>query len=607
MWWRLDTVGIAPHEQHTTSEHAAMNKVQSSIVSTERMYQVSLPFHGPECPDTNYRNAFVQLNALETQFLKDPEYRRDYENVLHTYLDAGFISEVTDSKINGHYLPHFGVKKQSLMAPLRIVFNTSFKVKGELSLNDCLYPGPNLVEMVYDLLLKFRPDPYALVPDILKAFHRALLHPNDTKYAGFLWRQGPKRAATYAFNFVVFGIPSSTYLLQQVLQTHLHEQVWEDIIKAFYVDNYLQTFVARETKERDYYQVKSLLDEAHMPLKGWASNCREFDQQIGCKEPVEINVLGTSWDRREDKLSLTHTNVQSCSNSSHPLIKCMLISLLVANFDPLGLVSPLFVWGKILLQELWEAGVDWDDVLSDDHQLETSKLLTEFNNIPNCKFQRGIVHKGSKLHLFTDLLNKAYYAVAYVRQRSEHVSFLPSKMRVTPRKAKLTIPKLELLALLLGFRLGKHLCKLFIFTTIMLWTDSTVAIAWVGSRTGGKITFISNQLGEIQQECGIEMKYVPTKQNPAFILTRDSTLHDLKVNCLRHEGPPFLHCEGTPEPCVEEGESPIQQNAITATLRELREEGTLTPPAELWKLLGSNTAFRRLMKVMSLVLKFGNC
>ncbi|XP_064097740.1 uncharacterized protein LOC135209079 [Macrobrachium nipponense] len=141
MWWRLDTIGIIPYEQYTTSEHAAMNKVQSSIVSTIRGYQVRLPFWGTECPDSNYHNAFTQLNALETQFMKDPDYRRDYENVLQMYLDAGFISEVTDSKIEGYYSPHFGVKKQSLPTPLSIIFNASSKLKGELSLNDYLYPG----------------------------------------------------------------------------------------------------------------------------------------------------------------------------------------------------------------------------------------------------------------------------------------------------------------------------------------------------------------------------------------------------------------------------------------------------------------------------------
>ncbi|XP_064083869.1 uncharacterized protein LOC135199641 [Macrobrachium nipponense] len=212
--------------------------------------------------------------------------------------------------------------------------NASSKVKGELSLNDCLYPGPNLIEMLYDLLLKFRRDTYALISDISKAFHRVLLYPDDAKYAHFLWQRELRRAAMYAFNIVVFGITSSPYLLQQVLQTHFYKRGWEDIIKSFYVHNYLQTFVARELLEREYCQGKSLLDEAHMPLTGWASNCQEFDKQIDCKKPDEINVLRMNWDRREDKLSLKPKNAQSCRNSSHPLTKPKLLSLLVANFDP---------------------------------------------------------------------------------------------------------------------------------------------------------------------------------------------------------------------------------------------------------------------------------
>ncbi|XP_064107980.1 uncharacterized protein LOC135216537 [Macrobrachium nipponense] len=174
-------------------------------------------------------------------------------------------------------LPHFGIKKQSHTTPLCIVFNTLSKVKGELLLNDCLYPDPNLAELLYDFLIKFRQNPHTLISDISKAFHRVLLCPDDTKYAYFLWRQGPTRMATYTFNVVVFGITSSPYILQQVLRTCLQERRREDLVKSFYVDNYLQTYKSLDQMESDYSEVRSLLDEYHMPLTGWASSSELFD------------------------------------------------------------------------------------------------------------------------------------------------------------------------------------------------------------------------------------------------------------------------------------------------------------------------------------------
>ncbi|XP_064096903.1 uncharacterized protein LOC135208534 [Macrobrachium nipponense] len=222
----------------------------------------------------NYRNALAQLYALERHFSKNPEYHDNYENSFQMYLAAGFIKEVENPKIEGYYLPYFGVKKQSLTTLLRIVFNTSSKVNGELSLNDCLFPGPTLAIMLYDLLIKFHSHPYALLSYI-------------SKYTHFLWRRKPLPVATYAFQVVVFGVTTNPYILQQVLRTHLQEKGREELMKSFYVNNYIQTFESYNQLEDAYVETKSLLDEAHMPLTGWASNCQGFNERLDCNEPNE--------------------------------------------------------------------------------------------------------------------------------------------------------------------------------------------------------------------------------------------------------------------------------------------------------------------------------
>ncbi|XP_066947137.1 uncharacterized protein [Macrobrachium rosenbergii] len=132
VWWRLDTIGIAPHEQFTISECATVDKVTESIQKTKQDYQVSLPFRRSDRPSNNYNTALAQLHSLERHFTKDESYRRDYEKVLQTYLEAGFLEEIQRTKVEGYYLPHFGVKKESLTTPLCIVFNASSKAKGEL-------------------------------------------------------------------------------------------------------------------------------------------------------------------------------------------------------------------------------------------------------------------------------------------------------------------------------------------------------------------------------------------------------------------------------------------------------------------------------------------
>ena len=52
------------------------------------------------------------------------------------------------------YLPHRGVVKEDKSSTkLRVVFDASAKLTGELSLNDVLYKGPCLTPLLYDVLL----------------------------------------------------------------------------------------------------------------------------------------------------------------------------------------------------------------------------------------------------------------------------------------------------------------------------------------------------------------------------------------------------------------------------------------------------------------------
>ncbi|XP_068250762.1 uncharacterized protein [Palaemon carinicauda] len=210
-WWRLDRVGIAPSEQYTVREAEAMRKVSQSVVKKPEGYQVSLPFGSDARPDTNYRNAVAQSESLQTKFRKDREHFDQYQGVIDKYLEAGFISEVKEPKVEGYYMPHFGIRKDSSTTPLRIVFNASAKSKGNKSLNEYLLPGPNLVELAYYLLIRFRLNQYAMLPDISKAFHRVLLDPRDAKYTRFLWREVAGRALTFAFRVVVFCITASPF------------------------------------------------------------------------------------------------------------------------------------------------------------------------------------------------------------------------------------------------------------------------------------------------------------------------------------------------------------------------------------------------------------
>ncbi|XP_066947107.1 uncharacterized protein [Macrobrachium rosenbergii] len=341
----------------------------------------------------------------------------------------------------------------------------------------------------------------------------------------------------------------------------------------------------------NYLTVEQLLDEAKMPLRGWVSNSLAFDQWVGVEEPTEISVLGMLWHRSSDQMCLKPFKGVGELPSNWVPTKCRVLSLLVSNFDPLGLVSPTYVRGKLFLQKLWEEGTGWDDVLDTEKQTETMKILEEFVNMRKLKFKRGILTGESEIHVFTDASSKAYGAAAYAKGSKGETNLLTSKMRVTPRKQQwLTILKLELLALLLGIRLGRSLKNLIKVSTVVIWTDSKIAIAWVNSKEENRNVFIANRVGQansLLQECGMILKHVPMKSNPADLLSQGTNMRELTDNQLWHRGPQFLHVEGPADPPQLLDEASLSQanKQLVAALHELQEEVAMIQLADIWPIM----------------------
>ena len=83
-------------------------------------------------------------------------------------------------------------------------------------------------------------------------------------------------------------------------------------------------------------------------------------------------------------------------------------------FDPLGFACPYIIVAKILLQELWMRGYDWDDEVQDEiadnigDWLEQLKSLQEVK-IPRC-LRRPEPVKSKRIVTFVDTSQEAYGA-----------------------------------------------------------------------------------------------------------------------------------------------------------------------------------------------------
>ncbi|XP_070573704.1 uncharacterized protein [Ptychodera flava] len=120
-----------------------------------------------------------------------------------------------------------------------------------------------------------------------------------------------------------------------------------------------------------------------------------------------------------------------------------------------------------------------------------------------------------------------------------------AKARVAPT-SDLSLPRLELMAALIGTRLSKFVINALSgkinITQRYLWSDSQIALYWINSVKKLPI-FVSNRVREINGFRHI-YKYCPSADNPADLLTRGITSDQLANSTLWWNGPTWLKENG---------------------------------------------------------------
>ena len=155
-----------------TKSYSQIDKrvLENTEVSTkfrDGRYEVAIPWkeHRPELTE-NYDMALRRLENTEKKLAKNPEIAQMYHETIEKYVEKGYVQEVpsTDPKSdNVWYLPHFPVvRPEKETTKVRIVFDASAK-NNDVSLNDAIEQGPKLQLELFDVLLRFRKNPVAIM------------------------------------------------------------------------------------------------------------------------------------------------------------------------------------------------------------------------------------------------------------------------------------------------------------------------------------------------------------------------------------------------------------------------------------------------------------
>lgn len=113
-----------------------------------------------------------RLNHLQQKFYKDEKYKKDYTTYMKELIVRGDVEELGEDGTCSEwwYVPHHGIYHPKKPRKLHVVFNCSAKY-GNTSLNKHHLPGPDMINNLTGVLLRFRQHPIALMCDIERMFH----------------------------------------------------------------------------------------------------------------------------------------------------------------------------------------------------------------------------------------------------------------------------------------------------------------------------------------------------------------------------------------------------------------------------------------------------
>ncbi|XP_003738286.1 uncharacterized protein LOC100897516 [Galendromus occidentalis] len=484
--WETEVMGIEPFFKDR--DEAANEELNDFFEKTIRRspsgrYVISLPYKPNKGTlGNNRRLAENRLKSLIMQARKNPKLLQAIDDEIQDLLGQGFVEQASmpDPDEDAHYLP--------LLAVVKKAASTADKLKT-----------------------------IVITADIEKAYLQFEITAKHRTYLRFLWPLG-------------------------IGKNPEHRELLEFVKQHFYVDDLLVGAKSVEDGKDKVATLVEVFKTGCFPLKRFATSSRELGEYIQEKCPEatvafgeeNAKFLGVRWNQICDSI---HVEVSTallyfgnCKATKRAILKGV-----SQVFDPLGLLAPITLGFKLLLQRLWQKKIDWDSLIEGEELAEFDSSIEKLKVATCLNFERRFINSEvggiTELHVFCDASLTAYGCVAYARnfQESGRISttLIIAKGRVAPLKGDWSIHRLELLGAIIAVKIVKKIQQAYLgeFSVVKFGCDNACVLAWIRDRPDRWKTFVENRIIEIQQGTKAEQwNYIRSAENPADLLSRASLL-----------------------------------------------------------------------------------
>ena len=453
------------------------------------------------------------------------------------------------------------LKEGQPLEKARLVVNGA-RVFGGKSLNDYLEVGPNLMNDLSDILLMLRRQRWVVCCDMQNMFLNIKVEPQDRKYLRLFYRPSPEdELEVYEFTVHVFGLSSSPCVAMRVVQEHAARQKerWPIAEEAIRTSSLVDDvwFAARDPEKlkRGIREIVELTGSMGIQVHKWGSNLEELIQefppqqraetfQINWEGQAAMKALGLAWDTQTDEFHFLEGppkkeiwTLRTMSSSAGQL------------YDPLGIISPTTLPGKLLIQNAWRYQKGWDQEVPPELGKKMDLYCENQKELSQVQIPRYLGQEGGRLVLFSDASSMAQAAVAYwVTEREDRqkeryqARLMASKVKLTGLRQMEHIGRLELIAAVMSVMLAVRICINYglPLESVLFFTDSMAVLYWL-STTALLSAYVGHRVAKIWERTNWKQwNYVNTAENPSDIPTRVMRAKDLSNTKLWWEGPEFL-------------------------------------------------------------------